>query len=225
MRRFGLILFLVGGIGLLVWLLARPGEVQLVVKSEQGAYSRVAFEKWVDTDRDRRGEFEAFGEFLASHDVAKVVPAWQLTRTDANRASDCERPAFLMPPRDKWINIIPVLTLMRDQIVPEIGKVEVQSSYRTSDFNACIGGAGKSKHLEFSAVDLIPIGDIANADLFRRLCNVQRNLGPQSRFGLGAYFNPEKPGNASGRFHVDVSGYRSWGYSQRSESSGCRAFL
>ncbi|MXP46112.1 hypothetical protein GRI43_01735 [Altererythrobacter luteolus] len=225
MRRLSLILVFVCVAGLVLWLFARPGEVQLVAKGEPYAYSRAAFDKWVVTDPDRRGEFEAFGEFLASHDVGDVVPAWELTRTDANRSNDCERPAFLIPPRDKWMNIIPVLTLMRDQIVPEIGKVEVQSSYRTTDFNACVGGARRSRHLEFSAVDLVPVGDIANADLFRRLCAVQRNLGPQSRLGLGAYFDPEKADNASGRFHLDVSGYRSWGYSQRSESSGCRAFF
>lgn len=175
-------------------------------------------------DPDRIRDFEDFADYLAGQGVGNVVPAWQLTRTDANRSKDCERPQFLIPPQDDWANIVPVLVLVRDHVSPEIGAVEVQSTYRTPDFNECIGGAVRSRHLSFSAVDLTPVEPIPNSQLFGNLCQLQAQLGPASRFGLGAYFDPSMPDRASGRFHVDVSGYRSWGYSQRSESSGCRAF-
>ncbi|MCP5383436.1 MAG: hypothetical protein H6913_02325 [Altererythrobacter sp.] len=224
MRRLLLIFAALSAIGLSVWLLARPGDAPLFGDGPPDAYSREAFDKWVISDPNRHAEFEAFTEFLAAHEVGNVVPAWQLMRTDANRFKDCERPAFLLPPREDWPNIVPVLALVRDQIVPEIGAVEVQSSYRTGDFNECLGGASQSRHLTFSAVDLTPIEDMSNPDLFRSLCAVQRDLGQDSNFGLGAYFDPAKPGKGNGRFHVDVSGYRSWGYSQHADSSGCRVF-
>lgn len=81
-----------------------------------------------------------------------------------------------------------------------------------------------SKHLQFEAVDLIAVSRPEAEQLFRELCAIHAALGPQSRFGLGAYFNPENAGNSGGRFHVDASGFRSWGYSYKAGSSGCLAF-
>lgn len=208
----------------LVWLLDRPEVAPLSSSARSEPYSHEAFDQWVAEDLTRLAEYGRFVGFLSAHGVDSVVPAWQLTRTDANRSKDCERPQFVVPPREEWNNIVPVLRLVRDHVVPEIGAVEVQSSYRTLDFNECIGGARRSRHLNFSAVDLSTVEPLANRELFGRLCRLQARLGPKSRFGLGAYFNPEQPNRASGRFHVDVSGYRSWGYSKHAESSGCRAF-
>lgn len=187
-------------------------------------YSEEAFAGWRMDNPDEAARFEALADFLDAEGVGSVVPAWQLTRTDNNSRRTCERPQFLVPPRESWGRIVPVLKLVRDHVVPEIGPVEVSSSYRTTAFNDCIGGASRSRHLDFAAVDLRPIETISNPELFRRLCALQQRLGPSSRFGLGAYFDPSRPGKASGRFHVDVSGYRNWGYSQHADSSGCRAF-
>ncbi len=210
--------------GAVLWLLVRPEVAPLSVTSDPEPYSQKAFDQWVAEDTQRSAEYGHFADFLATHEVDGVVPVWQLMRTDSNRAKDCERPQFLIPPREDWNNIVPVLELVRDYVQPEIGRVEVQSSYRTLDFNECIGGASRSKHLSFSAVDLTAVEPLPNRELFARLCRLQARLGPSSRFGLGAYFNPEHPDRATGRFHVDVSGYRSWGYSKHAQSSGCRAF-
>lgn len=187
-------------------------------------YSTEAFEQWQASDADSSHAFAEFESFLADRGVAGVVPAWQLTRTDSNPMRTCQRAQFLVPPREDWPNIVPVLELVRDHIIPELGQVEVASAYRTQDFNECMGGASKSRHLGFAAVDLVPSKPIASRELFERLCAIQKRLGPASRFGLGAYFDPSLPGRSTGRFHVDVSGYRSWGYSQHADSSGCRAF-
>lgn len=190
-----------------------------------GPYSHKAFTSWLAEDRNRADEFRAFEGYLAARKLGRVVPAWQLTRTDAARKWMCPRPTFLIPPREKWGSIVPVLRLVRDEIVPAVGAVEVVSSYRTQAFNGCIGGANKSRHLGFAAVDLIVPGQRDSRALFRKLCAIHRRLGPKSALGLGAYFDPAKAlPNRLGRFHVDVSGFRSWGYSKHSGSSGCRLF-
>ncbi|WP_284126033.1 D-Ala-D-Ala carboxypeptidase family metallohydrolase [Parerythrobacter aestuarii] len=189
-----------------------------------GSYSHDAFDSWLREDPNRAEQFAELVHYLDREQVGHVVPVWQLTRTDNNPNRSCKRPQFLIPPREDWANMVPALKLVRDHVVPELGPLEVASSYRTKAFNECIGGASQSRHLSFSAVDLVAVEPIDNRDLFGRLCAIHKRLGPTSRMGLGAYFDPDDPEKASGRFHIDATGYRSWGYSKRSESSGCHSF-
>ena len=188
-------------------------------------YSRASFDRWLVEDPTHATQFKEFQRYLAANGVAEVVPAWQLTRTDKTPIVGCSRPAFLLPPREEWGNVVPVLRLVGKHVVPRLGPVEVVSSYRTPAFNSCVGGASRSRHLGFAAVDLVARNQPDKREMFRRLCALQRELGPASKFGLGAYFDPAAPGPSSGRFHVDASGFRSWGYSKRADSSGCRLLM
>ncbi|MCB2089080.1 MAG: D-Ala-D-Ala carboxypeptidase family metallohydrolase [Sphingomonadaceae bacterium] len=219
-RRLLVLILLLGLLGGSWWALSRDGH-SLLAGPEP--YSQEAFADWLREDSRNREGFHEFTQFLGEQGVSGVVPDWQLLRTDANRARKCERPQFLLPPREKWANIVPALEMLRDHVVPQLGRLEVVSSYRTEQFNSCIGGASRSKHLGFHALDLIAPDQTDKRDMFRQLCALQAQLGPRSRMGLGAYFDPAKADRA-GRFHVDVAGYRSWGYSYGAASSGCRLF-
>jgi hypothetical protein len=196
--------------------------------AEQGTrprpYSRESFDAWLTVDAARLAEYRAFERFLSDRELHDVVPAWQLTRSDSQRSAKCVRPQFLIPPREQWPNVVPALRLLRDEIKPALGDLEVVSSYRTEAFNGCAGGAARSKHLRFEALDLLAPRVTDQRELFRELCSIQHRLGPASRFGLGAYFDPARPGRGVGRFHVDAAGYRSWGFGYAAASSGCRAF-
>lgn len=187
------------------------------------AYSEEAFTAWLRADPANRAGFDEFSGFLGEQGVSGVVPDWQLLRSDVNPARKCKRPQFLLPPRGEWANIVPPLELLRDHVVPELGELEVLSSYRTPELNECVGGASRSKHLGFHALDLAAPEVSDKRDMFRRLCALQAALGSTSKMGLGAYFDPEKPAGP-GRFHVDAMGYRNWGSSYGRESSGCRLF-
>lgn len=188
-------------------------------------YSQSSFSRWLAEEPDRRLDFASFENFLADNRVSGVVPNWQLLRTDINDRIGCPRPAFLIPPKSSWANIVPTLRLVKDEIIPVIGPVEVASSFRTSAFNDCVGGAKASRHLGFSAVDLVATRGQSNWSVFAELCRIHRALGPQSQFGLGAYFDPQKDDkNSGGRFHVDATGYRTWGFGKTAQSSGCKAF-
>lgn len=216
-----LVLLLVVG-GICAYIAARqhvpPGLNPFVPKP----YSREAFDEWLREDPVHAAQFDDFSNFLAARKLDQVVPAWQLTRTDSERSSRCKRPQFLVPPREKWPRIVPVLELVREHIEPAIGPLEAVSAYRTVDFNGCIGGASRSQHISFAAVDFIAPGQSSNRALFMELCAIQRKLGPPSHLGLGAYFDPLKPGkNRRGRFHIDTAGFRNWGPSYRAESSAC----
>jgi hypothetical protein len=154
--------------------------------------------------------------------VGDVVPVWSLLRTNPQVLARCGGEPFMLPPRNQWANIIPALRLVRDKVIPAVGRVEVASVMRDPALNACSGGAAGSRHLSFSAVDLVPLETENARDAFARLCVAWRSAGQRSGWGLGAYFDPDQPTrNQRARFHVDGTGWRTWGFSRRGESSGC----
>lgn len=183
---------------------------------------RAAFDRWLAADPHRAAEVAAFRAFLARHGVADVLPHWTLLRANANKSERCRADPFVLPPRNRWPNIVPALRLVRSTIVPAVGRVEVASAFRLPALNHCSKGASQSRHLTFGAIDLIPLDQPDAATGFARLCSAWRRAGPASRWGLGAYIDPRRPTlNRVGRFHVDATGWRSWGFSYHSASSGC----
>jgi hypothetical protein len=159
-----------------------------------------AFTAFLRTD-DQRAEYARFVAFLASRRVDRVVPAWQLWRQgDAWRGLGT--PAFAIPPRGHWDRVVPTLALVRDEIVPAVGPVDVVSGFRSDDYNRHAGGANESRHLDFEAVDLVPRRWWTRWGLRNRLSEVWRDRGRQNRMGLGLY--------GGTRFHVDTHRFRAW---------------
>ncbi len=195
---------------------------------EVDPHSARAFNAWLFAIRgehanERPLAFAAFQGFLEREGVAGVVPTWQLLRTDPDYAARCDLPAFALPPRSQWPAIVPTLRLVRDEVVPVTGRVEVHSAWRSGELNDCVNGAKGSRHLAFAAVDLVAPGRAGRRALFADLCAMHRDVGPRTAMGLGAYFDPARPkANRQGRFHIDGSGYRSWGFDYTAKSSGCR---
>jgi hypothetical protein len=207
--------------GLTTWKLA-PQRLEQAVEVLGAAQDRAAFERWLADNPQHRADFARFEAYLASKGVAEVVPVWQLARSDTGLAATCAGGPFAVPPADLWDNAVPVLRFVRNKIVPELGPVEALSGWRSPRANRCSNGTSRSKHLSFSGIDFVTQQTIEPRVLFTKLCALQTKLGPASRFGLGAYFDPAQSArNSKGRFHIDVSGYRSWGFGYRGESSGC----
>ncbi len=184
--------------------------------------SRAQFDAWLAADPARAEQFAAFEAFLARESLSGIVPSWTLLRADARRTASCRADLFVLPPRRLWPNILPALRLLRDKVIPVVGRVEVASAYRDPTLNACSQGARGSRHLDFSALDLVPLDQPDAVTSFRRLCAAWRNAGPSSRWGLGGYLDLETPQhNRVGRFHVDGTGWRTWGFSYSRASSIC----
>jgi len=224
MRRVMVLLF--GLSSLATASLAGVGDVQRAPNdtgpSSAGAFNRWAFGYAGDDAGWRAKEYAAFQGMLQSEGVAGIVPAWQLWRVDAQYASRCGEDYFAMPPKDRWRDIIPTLRLLRDEVIPVTGPLEVVSGWRSPAINACVKGASRSRHLEFKALDLVATTRNNQRELFKDLCAMQRASGSKSALGLGAYFDPSDPSrNTEGRFHIDASGYRTWGYDYTGRTNPC----
>lgn len=203
---------------------ARLKDARAAARDDQpeAFYGEIEARRWLDTVPGRRAAFSALSAELRRAGVGDVVPLWTLLRTNPQVLARCGGPAFMLPPRDQWRNIVPALRIVRDQVIPAVGRVEVASVQRDRALNACSGGASGSRHLSFAAIDLVPLDARDARDAFGRLCRAWRAAGPRSGWGLGAYFDPDRlRQNQRARFHVDGTGWRTWGYSRGSASSGC----
>jgi hypothetical protein len=170
----------------------------------------------------RAKEYAAFQAVLQQEGVAGIVPTWQLWRVDAHYAARCGTDFFATPPKERWRDIIPTLRLLRDEVIPVTGPLDVVSGWRSPAINACVNGASRSKHLEFKALDLVATNRRDRRNLYADLCALQSVTGRKSGMGLGAYFDPsDLSRNTEGRFHIDASGYRTWGFDYTSKTNPC----
>jgi len=149
----------------------------------------------------RAAQVKSFNDYLASADVAGIVPTWQLLRT-ATAWKDCGGQPFEVPPTTEWPHMIQTLRYVRDYVIPTVGPVEPVSVYRNPALNQCAGGAPESAHKLDSAIDLVPLKPITREVLMKTLCDVHSAHGAPYNAGLGFY--------AYLRFHVDSTKFRRW---------------
>jgi hypothetical protein len=171
------------------------------------------FEAWVHRSPATMAEVGAFRDYLAAEGLEAVVPVWQLVRTSSSW-KQCGAQPFEVPPPGKWERIVKTLKFVRDDVVPQVGKVEALSAYRNEGLNACSHGAPKSAHREFFALDLTPVNaDLDRTAMIRSVCAAHARDGRAYDTGLGFY--------TGRRFHVDSSGFRKWGADGKGASSPC----
>ncbi|MGF1695392.1 hypothetical protein L4D20_02170 [Vibrio kyushuensis] len=109
---------------------------------------------------------------------------------------------FTLPNSKHLPNMIRTLIFIQTYIEPEIGVVIPVSGERTDIYNQQAGGALRSKHLDFCALDLVPSSDISRPDLHKKLKAIHAKNGQKYEVGLGLY--------SGVRFHIDTCGFRSW---------------
>jgi len=146
-------------------------------------------------------QYEDLVYFLASQGVHNIVPIWQLLQ----QGSDWRKhrlPKYAIPPRKNWDEIVTTLVFLKYDLIPYIGPVKVLSGFRTPHYNFAAGGAGKSRHLSFSALDLRPVNKMDRSTLHGILQNRWKQFGHDYKLGLGLYNNL--------RFHIDTGGHRQW---------------
>ena len=178
-----------------------------------GAQAEPDFRSWLQHDPARPAEVAAFAAYLQQAGVGDVLPAEELLR-NATSWQDCRLAwPYSMPPRPLWPHIVPTLKFVRDEVVPRIGAVHVESGYREPKLNACAHGAPKSAHAQFYALDLLPAKAVTQTELITAICKVHRERGKAFNIGLGFY--------GGVRFHVDARGFRRWGSDNHSGTSPC----
>lgn len=143
---------------------------------------------------------QTLDSMLAEYGI--IYPVEQLLRQGTDW-QDLELPPFALPPDTMYADIIPTLKVLQNQIVPLIGPVEIVSAYRSPEYNVPAGGATHSRHLYFDAVDVVPLTQIPERVLKKRLRQFWYEHGEEYHLGLGLYDYR--------RFHVDTWRYRNWG--------------
>lgn len=159
------------------------------------------YRSWFIALPSRPMQVKAFNDYLATYEVAGIVPTWQLFRT-ATSWQKCAGQPFEIPPTSEWPHLVQTLRYVRDYVIPAVGPVEPVSGYRNPILNQCAGGAPESAHKHFSAIDLVPLSPTTREQLMQRLCAIHGRRGLAYEVGLGFY--------AFLRFHVDTSKYRRW---------------
>lgn len=150
---------------------------------------------------DHATELTAFDTWLFTQGVGGIVPTTDLWRQGTDWRA-LAQPPFAVPPRDLWPGIVPTLVVLRDEVIPLVGPVEVVSGFRTFRYNQLAGGAPGSRHRWFEALDVLPRAPWPRRVLHHRLVGWWRTDGPGAQVGLGLYEHT--------RFHVDTWRHRTW---------------
>jgi hypothetical protein len=191
MRRFSLL-------QLAAALIAAPLQAQEVPDGQGEA----EYARWLDAQPGRRGQVMSFEAWQEAAGVRNVIPTWQLIRT-ASMWRQCNGEPFEVPPFTLWPGMVKTLRFVRDHVIPAVGPVEAVSGYRNPALNTCALGARSSAHLDFFALDLIPLRPTTRRQLFEEICPAHARFGRTGGVGLGFY--------SFTRFHIDTRSFRRWG--------------
>jgi hypothetical protein len=164
--------------------------------------SEADYRVWLESNPGHRGQILSFEAWQEAARVQGVLPTWQLVRT-ASMWRECDGPPFEVPPFRLWPGMAKTLRFIRDHVRPAVGAVEAVSGYRNPSLNVCARGSERSAHLDFFALDLIPVQPLSRRQLFERLCAMHDRYGAGAGAGLGFY--------AFQRFHIDTRSFRRWG--------------
>ncbi|PSW20724.1 hypothetical protein C9I98_07735 [Photobacterium sanctipauli] len=163
--------------------------------------TRATFRGWVLMNHKEAIVEEAFNYFV-DRGVREIMPLhlvvlqgtdWDISNTTV----------FNMPPKKNWDNMVRTLLFIQKYVIPEIGLLIPVSGDRSKEYNIHAGGAPRSSHLDFCALDLVPVDEkMTRSELHRKLHKIYRAVGKKNDMGLGLY--------SGVRFHIDTCGYRSW---------------
>jgi hypothetical protein len=172
-----------------------------------------SFNTWLDKMPSRRSDVRDFESFLAEQGVAGVLPTQEILLNDTSWAGCHMDGPYSLAVRAYWPHIVETLRYIHDEIVPTIGPVQVESGYRDLALNRCSGGAARSAHAQFYALDLEPVGAISRSQLIAAVCANHARYGAAYHIGLGFYDET--------RFHIDSRSFRRWGSNYHAGTSPC----
>ena len=178
--------------------IAAPAAAQELPEGQGEAEYRA----WLASSPGVRAQVLGFEAWQEAAGVRHVLPTWQILRT-ASMWRECGGQPFEVPPHTFWPDMVRTLKFIRDRVRPALGPVEAVSGFRNPALNACARGSARSAHLDYFALDLIPLQPTSRRQLFERICPVHARYGPAAGAGLGFY--------TFLRFHVDTRGFRRWG--------------
>jgi hypothetical protein len=125
----------------------------------------------------------------------ELTPYWSRT---------CGNTRNSVPPQSLWKNIAPTLVVL-DRLRRDLGTaINITSSYRDNDYNACVGGVSNSEHTQFKAIDFVArTGTPSSWAAKLRGYRGQQFVIP----GIGSYTFSGGIGTYSNFVHIDTRGY------------------
>src|SRR5687768_15844896 len=118
------------------------------------------YQAWLATSPGIRARVLSYESWQDAAGVRGVLPTYQTLRT-ASMWRECGGEPFEVPPHNFWPDMVRTLKFVRDRVRPALGPVEAVSGYRNPALNLCARGSGRSAHLDYFALDLIPLQPIA----------------------------------------------------------------
>ena len=197
---------------LVLWGQSAHADATLSLPPES-AQAQQEFQRWLGSPDAKLAQ--SYLSYLQRHTTLKLQ-LFELTYNRHPAQADCAFVRFAIPPQQQWRNLVPALLLL-DQLHQQrlIAQPRIISVYRDAVANRCIRGSQRSQHLSHHAIDFQVPPDAPDQPVSTttQLCQFWRQHGKALRLGLGVY--------GLNRFHVDASGYRTWGLDYRRASSPC----
>ncbi|MEZ9889983.1 D-Ala-D-Ala carboxypeptidase family metallohydrolase [Vibrio breoganii] len=166
--------------------------------------TRAAFRGWMLMNRaeGRVGEIaQQLRDAGITEEPLKTMPLHLILLQGTNWAMNGTS-VFTVPDQKLVPNMVRTVKFIQDHVEPVLGPLVPVSGDRTQYYNQTSGGATKSQHLNFCALDLVPINDITREELHKKLWSIYKSVGKENKMGMGLY--------SGVRFHIDTCGYRNW---------------
>ncbi|WP_422125682.1 D-Ala-D-Ala carboxypeptidase family metallohydrolase [Vibrio breoganii] len=166
--------------------------------------TRAAFRGWMLMNRaeGRVGEIaQQLRNAGITEEPLKTMPLHLILLQGTNWAMNGTS-VFTVPDRKRVPNMVRTVKFIQEHVEPVLGPLVPVSGDRTQYYNQTSGGATKSQHLNFCALDLVPINDITREELHKKLWSIYKSVGKENKMGMGLY--------SGVRFHIDTCGYRNW---------------
>jgi len=162
--------------------------------------TRTSFRAWIMLNHaDKR--VQAIADDFKANGITVTMPLYLILLQGTDWAMN-NTSLFTLPDKKNTPNMIKTIKFIQTYIEPEIGIVIPVSGERSDIYNSTAGGASKSKHLSFCALDMVPKEDITREALHKKLKAIHKEHGKKNNVGLGLY--------SGVRFHIDTCGFRNW---------------
>lgn len=138
--------------------------------------TRAAFRGWMLMNRaeGRVGEIaQQLRDAGITEEPLKTMPLHLILLQGTNWAMNGTS-VFTVPDQKRVPNMVRTVKFIQEHVEPVLGPLVPVSGDRTQYYNQTSGGATKSQHLNFCALDLVPINDITREELHKKLWSIYK---------------------------------------------------